>query len=171
MTDVQLEHHEITRSGVRHPIRVIVHDLEVPMNVGSIFRIADALGVDRLYLTGSSATPPHSKIRKTSRATENAVDYEHRDDVLALVAELRAAGFIIVSLELTRDSIDIRAFDPPSPGRIALILGSENHGVSPALLDASDYTVHIPMAGQNSSLNVATACSIALYELLRGRLR
>jgi len=171
VSNVQLQHDQVARSGVLHPVRLVLPDLEGPLNVGSVFRIADALGVERVYLTGRSATPPDPKIRRTSRSTEKSVAYEYRDDVRSLLDELRGEGYAIVSLELTSGSTDIRRHDWPPDGRVALILGSENHGVSQELLDASDHTVHIPMAGQNSSMNVAMACAIALFELLRERLR
>ncbi len=80
---------------------------------------------------------------------------------------LQAAGYRIISLELTSVSIDIRQLVVHASDRICLVLGSENAGVSQTLLDLSEQTVHIPMRGRHSSMNVATACAIATFEITR----
>ena len=137
------------------------------MNVGSLFRIADALGVEKVYLTGRSAAPPNSKLRKASRAAEKYVPFSHAADPVLVVQELKASGYRIISLERTSASIDIRDLTSEIADRICLVLGSENAGVNQTLLDLSEQTVHIPMLGQNSSMNVAMACAIATFELTR----
>lgn len=137
------------------------------MNIGSLFRIADALGLEKIWLSGTSPQPPNSKIKKTSRSSEKYVAWQYVADPLDLIAQLKAQGYAIVSLEITSASIELRQFAKHPPQKIALVLGSENAGVSQALLDASDATVHIAMRGQNSSMNVANACAIAAFELLR----
>lgn len=166
--DRQLSHREAAPIRRRFPICIIGDGIEAAVNVGSLFRIADAFGVEKLYLTGGSPAPPNSKLRKTSRATERHVSHEARPDAVPLTAELKAAGYLVASLEVTAQSIDIRQFDRPFT-RLALIVGAANGGVRQELLDASDVALRIPMFGQNSSLNLATACAIALYEIT-GRL-
>ena len=165
--NIQLRHRDLARNKLTFPIVIVAADIDSGVNVGSIFRIADALGVAKLYLTGCSPVPPSPKIRKTSRATEKAVAYEYREHATELVAELKADGYVIVSLEVTTHSIDLRKFDARAFEKLALIVGAEHHGVSQALLAASDHTLHIPMFGQNSSLNLATACAIAVFEIAR----
>jgi tRNA G18 (ribose-2'-O)-methylase SpoU len=167
MKNIQLDHSGHHGGGAPLPLRLLAHDVGIASNVGALFRLADALGVEHLHLSGATPLPPDPKIRKTSRAAEKFVAYSPSHDPLAVVAELKAAGWRIVSLELTTRSIDIAAL-PVAPGdRVCLVLGAEADGVSQALLDASDATVHIPMRGHNSSMNVATACAIAVYELAR----
>lgn len=144
----------------------LLDNMRSPFNVGSLFRIADALGVDKLFLTGQTITPPNDKIRKNSRATDKSVAYEYRADALSLIGELKLSGYTIVSLELTQDSIPLNQLKIDA-NNICLILGSENEGVAPELLAASDITVMIPMQGQNESMNVATAAAIAAYEIKR----
>ena len=151
----------------KYPLCLLLHDMRVPMNVGSIFRVADALGVEKIYLCGNTPRPPNDKIRKTSRATEKYVPYVYTANVLALVQQLKAEQYRIVSLEITPDSTDIQHFAGSGDERICLILGSEKDGVSRALLEASDDIIHIPMLGWNASMNVATACAIAVFEITR----
>jgi tRNA G18 (ribose-2'-O)-methylase SpoU len=165
--NLQLEHGHHRAVPVKFKLCYLVNDIDVPMNVGSLFRIADALGVERIYLTGCSSVPPNPKITKTSRSTEKYVDYSCTEDVGALVAQLKADGYKIVSLEITSKSIDIEEFKVSPGERICLVLGSEDKGVCQQLLDMSDETIHIPMLGINSSMNVAAACAIATYHITK----
>lgn len=167
MANRQLVHADHKTSALQYPLCFLAHDIDVPMNIGSFFRIADALGVEKIYLTGRSVTPPNPKIRKISRSAEKYVPYAYASDPLAVVETLRAAGYTIISLEITSTSISVDTLEVGNNEKICLILGSENEGISQALLDQSDVTVHIPMMGINSSMNVANACSIAAYDIIR----
>jgi tRNA G18 (ribose-2'-O)-methylase SpoU len=168
--NLQLSHHEVRNQQRRRrfPLRVLAQDLEGPANVGGLFRIADALGVEHVYLAGSSARPPNPKLRRASRSAEKYVSYSWTADGLALARELKAAGCLLVSLEVTSSSTDIRELGWGGQRPLCLVVGSENTGVAQGLLDVSDHTLHIPMLGNNSSMNVATACGIAVFELTRG---
>jgi tRNA G18 (ribose-2'-O)-methylase SpoU len=165
MLNRQLEHHQVRNLGRVFPLRVVANDLDDPLNVGSLFRLADALGVEHLHLTGSSARPPNSRLHKTSRSAEKHVSYSWSPDAVATVRSLRAQGYTVVALEITSASMDIRRFHPGPDDKICLVLGGENAGVPQELLDISDCTLHIPMAGTNSSMNVAMACAIAVFEI------
>jgi tRNA G18 (ribose-2'-O)-methylase SpoU len=167
MNNVQLTHAQNRNLRQRFPFCLLAHDLRAPTNVGSIFRIADAFGVEKVYLSGSSPVPPHPKIRKTSRSAEHHVPYAYASDPADIVHRLRGEGYLIVSLEITSASVDVRAFSVSRHEKICLVLGSEQQGVRQDLLDLSDQTVHIPMFGENSSMNVATACSVAVFEIIR----
>ena len=167
MTNQQLDHSQHQRSGIKYPLCLLAHDIDVPMNIGSLFRIADALGVEKIHLTGSSPVPPNSKIKKTSRSTEKYVAFAYERDPLVVIAQLKQQGYKIVSLESTSHSIDIRELAIAATDKICLIVGAENEGICQPLLDASDITVHIPILGHNSSMNVANACAIATFEITR----
>ncbi|MCH2046723.1 MAG: hypothetical protein MK212_21595 [Saprospiraceae bacterium] len=167
MSNVQLDHSSHKATSKKYPLCFLANDIDVPMNIGSFFRIADALGVEKIYLTGSSIVPPNSKIKKTSRSTEKHIPYSYESNALDVVKQLKNSGYTIVSLEITSKSIDIAKFTIRESDKICLILGSENQGICKDLLEVSDMTIHIPMLGINSSMNVATACSIATYEITR----
>lgn len=167
MENVQLKHDAHKAISIRYPICFLANDIDVPMNIGSFFRIADALGVEKIFLTGSSIVPPNPKIKKTSRSTEKYVPYEYANNPISVIKKLKAAGYKVISLELTTKSIDLAELQISSDEKICLILGSENHGINVELLTVSDETIHIPMLGVNSSMNVASACSIATYEIIR----
>ena len=167
MKNIQLNHDAHESTSKRFPVCFLANDIDVPMNIGSFFRIADALGIEKIFLTGNSIVPPNPKIKKTSRSTEKYVPFEYYPDPISLVGDLKTSGYKIVSLELTTTSVDLVNFKVSAQDKICLILGSENYGVSEGLLAISDVTVHIPMLGANSSMNVASACSIATYEITR----
>jgi len=163
--DKQLTHREHQSQSAKFPLCLLAQDVEDPANVGSLFRLADALGVEHLYLTGRSATPPNARLRRTARATEAHVSWSYGEDPLPLVQSLKSQGVWVLSLEITNNSLDIRRVTLPRDRKILLILGAEDNGVCQALLDESAQTVHIPMRGHNSSMNVAMACALAVFEL------
>ncbi len=166
MENIQLDHSHHSAKK-KYPVCFLAHDVDVPMNIGSLFRIADALGVEKIYLSGTSLVPPNAKIRKTSRATEKYVPFSYDKNPPDIIKKLKSEGYIIISLEITSSSIDISELSLNGTEKICIILGSEKSGVSQELLSESDFTIHIPMMGENSSMNVATACSIAAYEITR----
>ena len=167
MENIQSGHGQHRLTSTKYPLCFLGHDIDVPMNVGSLFRIADALGVEKIYLSGTSIVPPNRKIKKTSRSTEKYVQYVYEKDPVRIIESLKHSGYTIISLEITSSSIDIKNLDISKNEKICLVLGSENAGVNQALLDLSDITIHIPMLGKNSSMNVAMACSIAAFEITR----
>jgi len=167
MESIQLNHCHHCAQDKKYPVCFLAHDIDVPMNIGSLFRIADALGIEKLYLSGTSLVPPNTRIRKTSRATEKYVPFSYEKNPLDIIKKLKSEGYTILSLEITTSSIDISQLSPDKAEKICLVLGSEKSGVCQELLNESDFVLHIPMMGKNSSMNVANACSIAAYEITR----
>ncbi len=165
--NTQLDHSHHQASTTKYPLCILAADINVPMNIGSLFRISDALGVEHIFLAGTSLVPPNKKITKTSRSTEKYVAFSYYPDPVKAVMELKEQGHTIISLELSSCSIDIKYLNVTKDEKICLIVGSENKGVSQELLDLSDKTVHITMMGRNSSMNVATATAISIYEITR----
>jgi len=166
MTNIQLNHQHHQAKSIKHPVCLLLNDFESPANVGSIFRLADAFGIEKIFLTGTSPVPPNRKMMRTSRATEKFVPYEYKESVEVVVNDLKSQSYRVISLEITSSSTNIRQLDLSKKDKVCLILGSENKGVNHQLLALSDETVHIPMLGENSSINVASACAIAVFEMV-----
>ncbi|HLC75775.1 MAG TPA: RNA methyltransferase [Candidatus Peribacterales bacterium] len=139
---------------------VIAHNIRSLWNVGSLFRTCDGFGVTKLYLTGYTGRPPRKEITKTALGAEEFVPWEHVDEPMNIVEDLKKNGYVIVSLEQTDQSSSIYEFKPTFP--LCLILGNEIAGVRDDLLIKSDAIVEIPMQGKKESLNVAVAAGIAL---------
>jgi tRNA G18 (ribose-2'-O)-methylase SpoU len=165
--NVQLGHAEHVPSGKSFPVSLVAADMTDPANIGGLFRLADALGVGHIYLTGTSATPHNIKVRRTARSTQQWVSWSYAQDSVALVRELKSRGQWIVALEITSNSVDVRKLSLPLGAEIVLILGSESQGISQPLLDEADRTVHIPMMGSNSSMNVVVATALAVFEMTK----
>lgn len=136
------------------------------LNVGALFRTADAAGFDRIYLTGITPTPPRKEIAKTALGAESSVEWEFYEDSMVIIRELKDQGVKIISLEQDERSVDYRDIILPEGQDCCLVLGNEIDGVSTILRDASDSIVELPMHGMKQSLNVATAGGILMYKIM-----
>ncbi|WP_173021506.1 TrmH family RNA methyltransferase [Lewinella sp. W8] len=168
----QLTHHEIKQSRREFPIRLLCPDWQDPRNVGAAFRLSDAAGIRQLILAGDTPAPPNSRINKTARSTVRSVPYRHYPDAVAALRELRGAGHYLLALEITDQSQSIFEYSLPAAVRedqrdLVLVTGAESQGVAPDLLALCHDSIHLPMFGQNTSMNVSVATGIAVYELLR----
>ena len=133
-------------------------------NIGSLFRTADAFGIEKLILCGEGVSISR-KTTKTSRATEKVVDYDIQESAFQVINNLKNKGYQIISLEITTESKPIHSMTFSKEKPLVLIIGDENFGVSESILEQSDEVIHIDMFGQNSSMNVVQATNIALYEI------
>ncbi len=130
-------------------------------NVGMIFRIADALRIKKIFLYNYSDKINPKKLAKTSRSTINYVEFEYISNINDLI-KLKANSTFI-ALEKTELSINYKNFT--SSKETFLIIGAENMGVSQELLNLAETSLHLPMNGFNTSINVATATAVVAYEL------
>jgi tRNA G18 (ribose-2'-O)-methylase SpoU len=165
--NVQLGHASHVPSGKSFPLSLLATDVTDPANIGGLFRLADALGVRHIYLAGASTTPQNPKVRRSARSTQQYVSWSYVQNALDLIKELKSSGQRILALEITSASVDIRRVAISADVPIVLIVGSENQGINQSLLDESEQTVHIPMMGHNSSMNVVVACAIAVFEITK----
>lgn len=161
----QLEHAQVSTDLQHLPLVLLLDSVELAVNVGSLFRLADALGVAQLHLCGSTPCPPHAKLRRAARATEQVVAWRQAADAVAQAAALRQSGYRLLCLELTDRSQPLERLEVAADEPLCLILGNEQQGVSQALLDLAGESVHLPMQGVNSSMNVAMAAAIACYHI------
>ena len=162
----QLTHYNTNFNLRTFSITLVCDNITNAPNLGSIFRIADAFGVEKIIFCGAHI-PLGRKMKKTSRSTENTVNYEVSENTLNVVQSLKDEHYQIISLEITDTSIPIHSFSFSNKSPIALIIGDENFGVSVDVLKLSDNVIHINMFGQNSSMNVVQAANIALYEITK----
>lgn len=163
---MQLTHYNSKFEKHIFPVILICDEVTNAPNVGSLFRIADAFGIEKLILCGNNI-PFGRKMTKTSRATEKSVPFEIAETAIKSVEQLKAEGYQIVALEITSESQSIHRTNFNTDKPIALVVGDENFGVSNDILQLSDQIIHIEMFGQNSSMNVVQATNIALYEITK----
>ncbi len=146
-------------------IRVILHNIRSTYNVGAIFRTADAVKIEKLYLTGYTPTPKtnHQEIHKTALGAENFVKWEKYKNISYLLKKLKQQKIQIVAVEQHFKSIPYYKFKPIKD--IAVIFGNEVRGLNKKILEKADYILEIPMLGKKESLNVAVAFGIIVYHL------
>ena len=149
----------------RCPVFAVLDNLRSAFNVGSIIRTADCALLEKVYLCGITAYPPHKKLDKTSLGALPYVSCEHRPTVEEAVGELKEKGIPVFALELTNKSRLVWDIGFPLP--VALVLGNEALGVSEEALALADDIVEIPMLGYKNSINVAVAFGIVVYEIQR----
>ena len=144
-------------------IILLAHNIRSLWNIGSLFRTADCFAVEKLYLTGYTATPPRREISKTAIGAEEWIDWEYAEDPLEVIEKLQSEDWTIVALEKTDTSTNIENWKPQ--GNICLILGHEVTGVPKEQLMLCECVIHIPMLGKKSSLNVSNAAAVALHHM------
>lgn len=149
-----------------HHIEVLLDNIRSLHNVGSIFRTADGAGVKHLHLCGITATPEHKKLAKTALGAHTQMGWTYTCNGLDTAVALKNQGCQLWALEETPQAQSLYKINlPPSDTRILLIMGNENIGIDPAILNLCDQIISLPMYGIKDSLNVSVAFGIAVYHL------
>lgn len=157
-------HDSISRQD--HQIEVVLDNLRSTLNVGSIFRTADGAGVNKIYCCGTTPTPEHPKIAKTSLGAEDFIPWQYCSNALDIVEIKKQQGFQIYSLEAADNAEPILTRPTVNEGSsVLLIVGNEVSGIDPSIMEISTRRLFIPMKGTKTSLNVAVAFGIAIYSL------
>ena len=151
--------------GLRLPVSILLDNVRSMYNVGAFFRTADGAAIERILLSGITARPPKSAITKTALGAEERVPWESVADLSACLKDLRQHGYEIAAIETSNRAVDLFDWRPRFP--TCVLFGHEVDGISTDVLDGCDTHVRIPMLGLKHSLNVASAGSIVMYELLR----
>lgn len=162
---MQLTHEENQFERKTFPITLVCDHIYFQQNIGSLFRISEAFGVENIIFFGKDIPLTPRKINKTSRSTHLHVPHSVIEDFTELHSFLIDNDFEIIALEIASTSKPLKEVVIPENKKIALLIGSEINGISDELLKLSHQIVHINMFGKNSSMNVVQAASIALYEL------
>lgn len=147
------------------PLIVILDNVRSLNNIGSVFRTADAFKIEKIYLCGITATPPHKDIQKTALGSTESVDWEYAKETLDVVHRLKDQGVVIASIEQAEDSISLEDVKPSNQKRYAVIFGNEVKGVSQEVVSASDMVIEIPQHGTKHSLNISVSAGVVLWDL------
>lgn len=146
-------------------IFAILHNIRSCYNVGAIFRTADAILIEKIYLTGYTPTPIKNpeKIKKTALGAENFVNWEYQKNISRVIKKLKKEKIKVIALETEESAIPYFKFKPKFP--LAILVGNEFRGIDKRILKKADFILKIPMLGKKESLNVAVAFSILAYYL------
>ena len=151
----------------RRDIYFILEDVLDTYNTGGIFRLADAIGVKKIFLTGITETPPNTRIKKASINTTEWVAWEYQESALKALQKLKkeVSNIQIIAVEQSPKSTKFTEINYQTP--IAFVVGNETNGVTKETLNISDFIAEIPMFGVNTSLNVILSLGIVVYQAIK----
>ena len=168
----KLENSELDRLNVEEfkqvektPICIVLDNVRSLNNIGSVFRTADAFLIEKIYLCGITATPPHKDIHKTALGATDSVAWEHRESTLELLEELREEGYTSLAVEQAENAVMLNDFKVEENKKYALIFGNEVKGVSQEVVSASDLVLEIPQYGTKHSLNISVSVGVVVWDL------
>lgn len=152
------------QSEEKLPVALVLENIRSALNVGSVFRSADAFRITTLVLAGITATPPHKEIMKTALGSQLSVGWKYFPTAAKAIEFLKSEGWKIVAVEQTDSSTGLHQFHFLKGEKIAFVLGNEVEGVSDEALALTSDSIEIPQLGTKHSLNVAVCAGIVLWE-------
>ena len=155
---------EAYKSAGKSPIIIVLDNIRSLNNIGSVFRTADAFLVEKIYLCGITATPPHKDIHKTALGATDSVDWEYVPDTIELVARLKNEGCHVISVEQAENATQLNDYAPAKEKKLVLVFGNEVKGVAQNVVTASNEVLEIPQFGTKHSLNISVSVGIVVWD-------
>ncbi len=152
------------KEAEKTPLVVVLDNVRSLHNVGSVFRTADAYLVESVYLCGITSTPPHAEIHKTALGAEFTVDWKYFEHTQDAIADLKANGYTVFSIEQAVDSTMLPDLELDKSKKYAVVMGNEVKGVQQEVINASDACIELPQYGTKHSLNVSVTTGIVIWE-------
>jgi 23S rRNA (guanosine2251-2'-O)-methyltransferase len=145
---------------------IILDDVRSMNNVGSAFRTADAFLVEKIYLCGITATPPHREIEKTALGSTESVAWEYHENIIDLVKQLQADNYIVLAVEQVENSLKLNNFEPKTNQKYAFVFGNEVFGVNQSIVEMANTCLEIPQFGTKHSLNISVTVGIICWDFV-----
>lgn len=171
---LKLKNHELGRKNIaeykaatKTPLLVILDNIRSLNNIGSVFRTSDAFLVEKIYLCGITAKPPHKDIQKTALGATDSVAWEYCENTFELIKDLKKEDVVIISIEQADKSTMLQDFIPEVGKKYAVVFGNEVKGVQQDVVTASDYCVEIPQYGTKHSFNISVSVGIVLWDMFK----
>jgi len=149
------------------PLIVILDNIRSLNNIGSVFRTSDAFLIEKIYLCGITAKPPHKEIHKTALGATETVDWEYVENTLSLVKKLQKEGVFVSSIEQAENSTMLQNFEIEKNKKYAVVFGNEVKGVQQDVVSASNNCIEIPQFGTKHSLNISVSVGVVLWDLVK----
>lgn len=153
------------KAAAKTPLIIVLDNIRSLNNVGSVFRTADAFLIEKIYLCGITATPPHRDIQKTALGATDAVAWEYVEDSIALSQELKEQGIKLCAIEQAENAVMLNDFQPVEHQKYAIVFGNEVKGVKQEIVSMSDTVIEIPQVGTKHSLNISVSCGVVVWDL------
>lgn len=168
----KLKNNELERLSVsdfkstnKTPIIIVLDNIRSLNNIGSVFRTSDAFLIEKIYLCGITATPPHKDIHKTALGSTETVAWEYVENTLDLVEKLKQDKVKVCAIEQAEKATMLNQFLPEANTKYALVFGNEVKGVTQAVVTQSDMVIEIPQFGTKHSLNIAVSCGVVVWDV------
>ncbi len=152
------------KKAPKTPLIVILDNIRSLNNIGSVFRSSDAFLIEKIYLCGITATPPHKDIQKTALGATDSVAWEYKDQTLELVQELQNKGTKVLAIEQAEHATQLHDFTPKAQEKYALVFGNEVKGVDQEVVTACDGVLEIPQFGTKHSLNISVSAGLVIWD-------
>jgi tRNA G18 (ribose-2'-O)-methylase SpoU len=153
------------RSASKTRLIVILDNIRSLNNIGSVFRTADAFLVEKIYLCGITAQPPHKDIRKTALGATESVEWEYMENIMELLQRLKEQKVEILSIEQSEGSVPLNDFGVEKGKTYAVIFGNEVKGISQEVVSSSDAVIEIPQWGTKHSMNISVSAGVVIWDL------
>lgn len=170
----KLANSELNRKSVedfkkadKTPVIIILDDIRSLHNIGSVFRTADAFLIEKIYLCGITATPPHKEIHKTALGATDTVAWEYQKNVTDVITSLKEDGAEVWAIEQVDNAVFLNDFTPEADKKYALVFGNEVKGVSQEAIKLCDGTIEIPQLGTKHSLNISVSTGIVVWDIFQ----
>lgn len=174
----KLKMHELNRMDVadfksapKVPVIIILDNIRSQHNIGAVFRTCDAFRIEKMYLCGITACPPHREIQRTALDATESVDWEYHNSAVSLISDLKKLNFLIIAVELTDKSIPLQNFIPDFSKKTALIFGNEVLGIDDEILPLCDHCIEIPQYGTKHSLNISVSAGIVIWDFFKKHIK
>ena len=149
------------------PLIVVLDNIRSLHNIGSVFRTSDAFLIEKIYLCGITAQPPHKEIHKTALGATESVDWEYFDTTMEAVKKLQMEGVHVMAIEQAENSTSLQDFNIAPSQKYAIIMGNEVKGVQQEVVSACDAVIEIPQYGTKHSLNIAVTAGVVIWDLFK----
>jgi len=153
------------KEATKTPVIIILDNIRSLNNIGSVFRTSDAFLIEKIYLCGITAKPPHKDIHKTALGSTDTVAWEYAENTLSLVEKLKAENVKIVSIEQAENATLLNNFKVEKNTKYALVFGNEVKGVAQEVINSSDTVIEIPQFGTKHSLNISVSCGVVIWDI------
>ncbi|WP_339876894.1 RNA methyltransferase [Olleya marilimosa] len=153
------------KSAKKTPIIIVLDNIRSLNNIGSVFRTSDAFLVEKIYLCGITATPPHKDIHKTALGSTDTVAWEYIENTMDLIEKLKSENVTICAIEQAENATMLDDFKVETNKKYALVFGNEVKGVAQDVVSASDVVIEIPQFGTKHSLNISVSCGVVTWDI------
>lgn len=156
---------EAFKKAKKTPLIIVLDNIRSLNNIGSVFRTADAFLIEKMYLCGITARPPHKEIYKTALGATESVAWEYRESTIDVIGLLQKEGYEVLAIEQAENAIMLNEFTTEADKKYAVVFGNEVKGVAQDVVSKTNGVLEIPQLGTKHSLNIAVSAGVVVWDL------